>query len=442
MLYKLTLGLFFTLNFLSLRADNLLNPYMSVEEYTLFNTQVSEAVSNHPEYLASLDSLKAAGASLKGSRSNLLPQIRLIIDSNNQLDKSFEDGANNLFEKSRSDHKTDATITVNQLLYDFGSTRSGISQSEAVFEGTKADLSSTILNLIYKSVVSYINVSAYTLFTQTIEDSYLRHKTIADRIKKKVEGGMSAPRELSRANAREAEAYAKLISVRQNLSRAIAEYRIYFPNNKLPSKLPYISKNIGSRSLDESRKIMMAGNPDILKATKSLQASLFNSKKIRSQSLPRLDLEIRGSQYNLSDQSDEYDVYSGLNLSYDIFTGGKNAALKEQAKAESDSYQNSRDSLIRNLEAEMSNALQNIKIMPSNLDAYRKAYEANKLSQYYANEQFQTSNVLLLDLLQTERDFLESSQSLLEALRSSHIENYVYLKLTGELGDEFKIKVN
>ena len=442
MLYKLTLIVIFILSILTLRADNLLDPYMSEDEYSLFNTQVSRAVSNHPDYLAALDSLRAAGASLKGSKSNFLPQIRLIIDSNNQLDRNFEDGANNLFEKSRSEHKTDATITVNQLLYDFGSTRSGISQSEAIFEGAKADLSSTILNLIYNSVVSYINVSAYTLFTQTIEDSYLRHKNIADRIKKKVEGGMSAPRELSRANAREAEAYAKLLSVKQNLSRAIAEYRIYFPDADLPSKLPLITKNIQSRSLNESRKIMMTGNPDILKATKSLQAALFNSQKVRAQSLPRLDLEIRGSQYNLSDQSDEYDIYSGLNFSYDVYTGGKNSALEEQAEAESDSYQNSRDSLIRNLEAEMSNALQNIKIMPSNLDAYKKAYEANKLSQYYANEQFQTSNVLLLDLLQTERDFLESSQSLLEALRSSQIENYVYLKLTGELGEEFKIRVN
>ena len=442
MFYKFTFSVFIFLSYLNLMADSLLDPYMSDEEYLKFNKQVSEAVSSHPDYLAALDSLKAAGASLKGSKSNLLPQIRLIIDSNNALDRSFEDGSNNLFEKSRSDHKTDATITVSQLLYDFGSTRNDISKSEAIFEATRADLSTTILNLIYSSVVSYINVSAYSLFTQTIEDSYLRHKEITERIKKKVEGGMSAPRELSRANAREAEAYAKLISVKQNLSRAIAEYRIFFPSDDLPTKLPLSSTNIELRTLEESRKLLMSGNPEILKATKSLQASIFNSKKVNAEALPRLDLEIRGSQYNLSDQSDEYDVYSGLNLSYDVFTGGRNSAMKEQAKAESDSYLNSRDSLIRNLEAEMSNSLQNIKLIPSNLDAYRKSYEANKLSQYYANEQFQTSSVLLLDLLQTERDFLESSQSLLEALRSAQIENYVYLKLTGELGDEFKIKVN
>ena len=68
--------------------------------------------------------------------------------------------------------------------------------------------------------------------------------------------------------------------------------------------------------------------------------------------------------------------------------------------------------------------------------------QSKKTSQYYANEQFQTSNVLLLDLLQTERDFLESSQALIEALRSAQIENYSYMKLTGELGDRFELRIN
>ena len=187
-----------------LSSDDLLNPYMDQSEYSIFAQQVSDAVSSHPEYLSSLDSLKAAGANLKGSKSNLLPQIRLIVDSNNQLDKSFEDGSNNLFEKSRSDHKTDATITVSQLLYDFGATSNDISKSEALFDAKRAELSSTILDLIYRSVISYINVAAYTIFTNTINDSYERHTAIKQRIEQKVEGGLSAPRELSRAQARQA----------------------------------------------------------------------------------------------------------------------------------------------------------------------------------------------------------------------------------------------
>ena len=415
-----------------LYSDDLLNPYMNEKEYSGFIEQVSNAVSDHPEYLSSLDSLRAAGASLKGTKSNLLPQISLIIDSNNQLDKNFEDGSNNLFEKSRSDHKTDATITVSQLLYDFGATNNDISKSEALFDAKRAELSSTILDLIYRSVISYINVAAYTIFTNTINDSYERHTAIKERIEQKVEGGLSAPRELSRAQARQAEAYAKLITVRQNLSKAISEYRIYFPINPLPEKLPPEILELQFRTTDTSRNLMMQNNPSVLRAISALEASVFNAKKVKGESLPRLDLEIRGSQYNLSEQSDEYDVYSGLNLSYDLYTGGRMRALNEEAQAESSAYMNNKDAIIRKKEAEMSNSLQNIKLIPANIDAYQNAYKANKQSQFYANEQFQTSNVLLLDLLQTERDFLESSQALIEALRSSQIENYTYMKLTGE----------
>ena len=437
--FILIVGIFF---FQKNVADELLNPYMNQAEYENFVIQVSDAVSVHPEYLSSLDSLKAAGANLKGSKANLLPQIKLIIDSNNLLDKSFEDGSNNLFEKSQSDHKTDARLTVTQLLYDFGATKNNISKSEAQFDAKRAELSSTILNLIYKSIVSYINVSAYTIFTNTIDGSYERHKAIKERIELKVDGGLSAPRELSRANARQAEAYAKLITVRQNLSKAISEYRIYFPDNELPSKLPPENQLLQFRTLVESRQLMMSNNPDVLRAISNLEASLFNVKKVKGESLPRLDLEVRGSQYNLSEQSDEYDVYSGLNMSYDIYSGGRRSALNEQAQAESSALMNNKDAIIRRIEAEMNNSLQNIKLIPDNIDAYQNAYKANKQSQYFANEQFQTSNVLLLDLLQTERDFLESSQALIEALRSSQIENYSYMKLTGELGNQFELRIN
>ena len=95
----LTTFIVLTLIASKLSSDDLLNPYMDRSEYSVFAQQVSDAVSDHPEYLSSLDSLKAAGANLKGSKSNLLPQIRLIVDSINQLDMRFDDGTNNIIEK-------------------------------------------------------------------------------------------------------------------------------------------------------------------------------------------------------------------------------------------------------------------------------------------------------------------------------------------------------
>mgnify|MGYP001294769521 CR=1 FL=1 len=432
----------FTLSFFVNSEDILDDYYMNNDEYKEFKIKVSQAVTSHPEYLAATESLKASSEGIRASKSNLLPQIQFVIDSDNVLDRSFETGPDNLFEKSKSDHKTNASLTISQLLYDFGATKNDISKSEALFKASRADLSIAILNLTFQSITSFINVASYSAYEKVVESSYKRHKNIKERIAKKVEGGMSASRELSRAMAREAEAYAKLTSARQNLSRAISAFRIYFPDEALPLKIPFYNISLLNRNFIEARNLMLVSNPEILKANENLRASMFNSELVNSGTLPRLDLKIRGSQYNLTDQSDEYDLYSGINLSYDIYSGGKNRALKNKASSEVLTYQNNRDSLLRNLSAELNNSLKNIKLIPESLSAYRNAYKANKQSRFYANEQFETSNALLLDLLQTERDFLESSEAMLESMRSSQIENYIFLKLTGELGEEFKIILN
>ena len=56
-----------------LNADELLNPYMNELEYISFIQEVGDAVSSHPEYLSSLDSLIAVFVKLTSSSSNLPP---------------------------------------------------------------------------------------------------------------------------------------------------------------------------------------------------------------------------------------------------------------------------------------------------------------------------------------------------------------------------------
>jgi len=49
---------------------------------------------------------------------------------------------------------------------------------------------------------------------------------------------------------------------------------------------------------------------------------------------------------------------------------------------------------------------------------------------------------MLLDLLQTERDYLDASEAMLETMRNSELQKFSYLKITGELGDTFEIILN
>ena len=178
-----------------------------------------------------------------------------------------------------------------------------------------------------------------------------------------------------------------------------------------------------------------------------LNAAVFRSKQANVSSRPRVGLEIRGQQFNITEQdktlhSDNYEIFSGVNFSYNLYSGGRDAAIKEQAAAEMQAKKNDRDALLQNLLADLIESTRNLKLIPSRLAAYTSAYQANKRSQYYANEQFQTSNVMLLDLLQTERDYLDASEAMLETMRNSELQKFSYLKITGELGDTFEIILN
>ena len=180
-------------------------------------------------------------------------------------------------ERSRSDHKTNARFTLNQLLYDFGATQYEISRTEALSKASRAELSNTIQELLYASIRSYIDVASYRTFQDVVESSYKRHRIIKERIEQRVNSGMAAGRELSRAQAREAEALAKLTSVRQNLGVAISRFRIYFPEGDLPEKLPSYPSSLNDRNLNESRDAMFANNPNILQANEEFIASTYKT---------------------------------------------------------------------------------------------------------------------------------------------------------------------
>ena len=422
--------------------DVLMDISMSPAEFEVFKQRVGRAIAEHPEFKSSQASLKAAYAKLRVSQSSLLPQIKVMLDSNNAISRKYKDEASNIVERSRADHKTNVSFTISQLLYDFGASGFEVSRSESLTKASRAQLSNTILELLYLSIRSYVDVASYANFESVVEGSYKRHQAIKARIQTRVESGMSAGRELSRANSREAEAYAKLVSVRQNLGMSIAKFRIYFPDGKLPVKIPTYPYDLSYLNVMDSKQIMYKNNPQVLEANERFLASKYNTKNVRASTLPRLDLELKKEHYNVTEESDEFDLYSGVNFTYDLYTGGRNEAYKDQAIAEENASLNDRDALLQSLVAELQESVKNLSLVPDRLSAYQNSYLANKQSQFYAQEEFKTSNAVLLDLLQTERDFLDASESMLETLRSSEIQKYSYLKLTGELGEIFEVILN
>ena len=192
-LQSIFLLVFFIQNIVS-ENDPILDSVMDAEEFLYFKDRVGKAVALHPKFKSSQASLEAAYAQVKGSQSYLRPQFSMILDSNNAISRKYADDPTNLVERSQADHKTNVRFTINQLLYDFGATQYDVSRNEALAKASRAQLSSTILELLYLSIRSYIDVASYTNFEKVVENSYLRHKAIKERIKTRVDSGLYAVR--------------------------------------------------------------------------------------------------------------------------------------------------------------------------------------------------------------------------------------------------------
>ena len=166
-MYKILQSIFlliaFTLNIYS-ESDPILDSVMDSQEFLYFKERVGKSVAMHPKFKSSQASLEAAYAQVKGSQSYLRPQFSMILDSNNAISRKYADDPTNLVERSQADHKTNVRFTINQLLYDFGATQYDVSRNEALAKASRAQLSSTILELLYLSIRSYIDVASYSNF--------------------------------------------------------------------------------------------------------------------------------------------------------------------------------------------------------------------------------------------------------------------------------------
>ena len=74
------------------------------------------------------------------------------------------------------------------------------------------------------------------------------------------------------------------------------------------------------------------------------------------------------------------------------------------------------------------------------MKAFQEAYKANEESSKQLKAQFFSANVSLLDLLQAERDLLDSIESLILNSKEVAMKKFIHLHYVGNLIREFNLK--
>ena len=270
-----------------------------------------------------------------------------------------------------------------------------------------------------------------------VSESVARHSQITEQIKVRVESGRAAMREYTRASARLAEAQAKLLNTELNYQSVLAEFRELMPNTTSCKKMLYL--NASDLVLDSETAVNAAltYNLSIQESNKRISAAEENLSRIKADRWPKFNLTVQGDKYNskefLSSDLDDHDYYAGINFDTNLYSGGRKRSEIKGAQEQLNEVRFKKAELVKTITANTASLLTELKSGDQRIDIFKRAFLANDKSRENLRLQFVSSNVSLLELLQAERDYLESSENLVFNQRSVLLAGFTELALLGRL---------
>ncbi len=408
---------------------------MNQQEQETFVNSLIYSIKEHPIFLQTLTILETSKASLDISKSSNKPQIQLQANSRNSLKQKFEDPLSALTESTKDEHRADSSLILQQSIFD-KAIKEEINKQEYMVKADYFDKQQRISELTLEMALVCQDTAAYKIISDLIEISIDSHSEIVNRIQMRVESGRAAQAEMTRAKARLAEARAKRMTIDLKLSTAKAKFQQLMSNGEPCEKFIKIDPE---QIITDTNKVQDAieNNFSVMRASELIKAAERELEKAKAGFRPKVNLELRGDRYDLTGDKN-YDVYAGVNFNVDIYTGGKRTALIRLANEQLKTAQLNKEILIKDLRTKSGANLAELNNSNDRLKIFNTAYEAYMDSRDKLSLQFESSNVSLLELLQAERDFIESAELLLlnkKEIISSQIRQFYLL---GKITDYFE----
>ena len=439
LIFKSITGLFlFLFSVMGLTDLNkqVLNLSMNEGMHVAFIKSLQESLNIHPESMLQ-DSLIAQQINQANIvKTELKPKLFLQINSKSPpLDSESDSFFQSLQQKNNS--VVDQTLTAEQLITDFGKTKNRILQQEELVKSGRSNSITEKTKLALRMFEACFNTATFSLLSDVADSSVARHQEITNLIEIRVDSGRAPGRELSRSVARLAEAKAKKLLIATNLSEATANFSSLLPGQMACKQFPLSNFYI---ELNESRAINLAKNENnnIRSQNFKIKSLERQLNSIKSSKYPQLKAEIRADKYDISN-TDDYNLIGGVKFNWDLYQGRKRRIQEQNSKEEIKSATFEKQALERDLESLIIANLAELRQSKLRLQAFTEAYNANVQSREQLKAQFFAANISLLELLQSERDYLEAAEALVLNTKQIRMAEHLNLFYTGILDSYLSI---
>ncbi|RKF12822.1 channel protein TolC [Alginatibacterium sediminis] len=403
---------------------------IAAEELSL-EQAVASAIAEHPQLQASFNEFKSYTESYAGAKGGYYPTVDLVAGAG-------WDYYDNSIEQSRNDTPKEVGISIRQMLFDGFSTSNEVERTSMEARAAQWSLFSQAENLALRVSEVYLEVLKNQQLLKLSEQNLETHLAIQSDIKRRTDAGVGSSADLTQVQGRVARANTNVLSARNNLQDAQAQYvRVL---NQLPKDLTSPEADALLLPSDQQQAIKKAldQHPTLRSANFDVQASNAQYQRNKANYYPEVTFEIDGnwdwdsaSRIPLNQRED--DLSAMVKVRYNLFRGGQDAAEVRRSAHQIAQAKAIGDDSHRQVEEGTRLSWNALEVLTRQKEFLQQHVENSESTVKAYRKQFNIGRRSLLDVLNTENELFQAQTDFITANFDELTARYRLLNATGEL---------
>jgi outer membrane protein len=349
------------------------------------------------------------------------------------LDEAF--GQGEAGEDDGVTHPRGYAVNLTQPIFQGFRNLNAIREAKATVQAAREVLRSVEQTVLLDATTAYVNVVRDQAIVRLRENDVTVLSEQLKATRDRFEVGEVTRTDVAQAEARRAEALATLAAAQANLktSRATYEQIIGHPPGNLVT--PPSIRHLLSPSLNDAMTLGDGENPIILAAVYNEESSLYVVQRIMGEMLPEVTLEAQYSQrFDLGstiESQEQTRVMGRLNVPF--YQGGSVSARVRQAKETNNQLKKEVEDARLRVHADVIAFWGILQSSGPAISSAEAAVAANKIALTGVREEEKVGQRTTLDVLDAQRELLNSQIGLVTALRDRIVAEYSLYAAIGRM---------
>ncbi len=377
---------------------------------------------------------EAVNFDLQKSKGRYYPRIDARAGIGTEM---HSDRVTRLNERDRSTHsRGEASVVLTQLIFDAKETRSQVEIDKSRVESINHRVFDNAEALALDAVLAALEVYRQEKLLEISEDNVSAHEKILGSLKEMQEAGAGSIADVTQSRARLSRTVTTRITVKTALQNALSDFerltgyrpeKVQFPAERPDAFLP--------KTLEDSLATVLENNPKLLTAEADIQTAAHKVTLAESMYYPKVYGEA-GWTYEdgvEGDPSYSRNLSAMVRMRWNLINGGSDKAARSAAFARKLQAEMERKDLERNISNDTRATWNDYQAALEEEKALEESvrFDDETRSLYY--DQFSVGQRSLLDLLDAQNEYFQSSGLLISARVNRVANAYKLLALSAKL---------